>query len=807
MTAFIFVLLAGAALASSGAPIGSGSSVGRAYVIAGQVLDADSAKPMANVNVVLCLAAESTQITGCATDGDGVFRIEIRETNHYSLVASAVGFRPERVPVALAAPDTSIDVGRILLKRQVLPVRGVDVTAQAPAVTYEADRRVIDVSKLPIRGAATAVDVLEHVPSVKVEPDGTVLLRGEGFTLLIDGRPSPLDPSQALKQMPSSSIDKIEIITNPTAKYNPEGTNGIINIIMKKRRARGLSALGTMSLDTRLRASGSVLLGLRSRIADIFAGGGFTRGEFRSDDEWENRTFGPAETLVISSAGSRSSRQQSGSVQAGMELRPGPRDKVSLVGRYGALASRSDRTAWQTELHLPGDGDRQYSTIRTSRSAGEVYFVMADHVHSFDTTGHQLCAHADITGRNDESRSEYDELDSTGALTDGRISDEGGPSSNLNLSLEYTLPLREGSRLDAGIQNRNQQRAQNPRVSWYNPDADSFELDHVASHANRMTEHTYAAYATCSWDWGKLKLGPGLRGEVYQRTLDVTDSSAMYLAERADLFPSMNVSYGERGKLQAGASYSRRTQRPSAGSLLPFLVWRDRHNVGQGDTALKPEHTDSWEATCNMPFGTSSVNAEVYYRVTNDLIWGLTSLYQPDSSVLLSKSANIGSDRSLGAELAVDVSPFRWLNLNLRGDLHDSRVYGVPLAGEGEDGGPAWNASASASLQLPSAYWIVVSGGYSSPSVTFQSWMGGRFNMNVAVRKTLLNRALSINLRAWAFPNSESGTEGRDFYSRVIRRSDPLGVSLSLSYNFNNLRLGEKLRQGEGIEAEGFESQ
>jgi len=782
------------------------AAAAQAGVITGQVLDADSAKPMANVNVVLCLAAESTQITGCATDGDGVFRIEIRETNHYSLVASAVGFRPERVPVALAAPDTSIDVGRILLKRQVLPVRGVDVTAQAPAVTYEADRRVIDVSKLPIRGAATAVDVLEHVPSVKVEPDGTVLLRGEGFTLLVDGRPSPLEPSQALKQMPSAVIDKIEIITNPSAKYGPEGTGGIINVILKKRKARGLSALGTMSLDTRLRASGSLLLGLRSRKADIFAGGGFTRGDFRSDDEWESRAFGGSETLVISSAGSRSSRQQSGNVQAGMELRPGPRDKSSLVGRYGASASGSDRTAQQTEIHLPGDS-RQYSTIRTSRSDGDAYFVMADHVHSFDTTGHQLCAHADFTGRNGESRSEYDELDSAGALTDGRISEEGGPGSNLNLSLEYTLPLHGGNRLDAGIENRNQQRTTDPRVSWYNLDADSFELDHVASHAYRMTEHTYAAYATCSWDWGKLKLGPGLRGEIYQRTLDITDTSAMYSAERADLFPSMSVSYGERGRLQAGASYSRRTKRPSAGSLLPFLVWRDRHNAGQGDTALKPEHTDSWEATCNLPFGTSSVNAEVYYRVTNDLIRGVTSLYQPDSAVLFTRSTNIGSDRTFGAELVFDASPFRWLNLNLRGNLHDNRVFGAPLAGEGAVGGPAWSASASASLQLPAAYWIVISGGYSSPSITLQSWMGGRFNTNVAVRKTLLNRALSINVRAWAFPAWESGTEGKSFYSRAVRHSDPLGVSLSLSYNFNNLRFGEKLRQGEGIEAEGFESQ
>jgi len=784
--------------------VAAGSQAGE---IAGQVLDADSARPIANANVVLYLATDSNQITGCATDDRGMFRIEVRDTKRYSLVVSAIGFATERVPVLLAASDTSLDLGKLVLKQQLLPVKGVEVTARAPAVTYEADRRVIDVSKLPVRAGATAVEVLEQVPSVKVEPDGSVLLRGEGFTLLIDGRPSPLDPSQALKQMPSSSIDKIEIITNPSAKYSPEGSRGIVNLVLKKRKARALSALGTLNLDTRLRASGSVLLGLRSRIADIFAGGGFTRGEFRSDDEWENRTFGPADTLVISSVGSRSSRQQSGNVQAGMELRPSPRDKVSLVGRYGALASGSVRTASQTDLHLPGDSDRQYSTIRTTRSAGEVYFVMADHVHSFDTTGHELCAHADFTNRRDDSRSGYDELDSTGVLTDGRISDEGGPSSNLNLSLEYTLPLREGSRLDAGIQNRNHVSTQSPRVLWYNPEGDSFELDRAASHANRMTEHTYAAYATCSWDWGKLKLGPGLRGEVYQRTLDVTDSSATYSAGRADLFPSMSVSYGELGRLQAGASYSRRTQRPSAGSLLPFLVWRDRHNVGQGDTALKPEHTDSWEATCNMPFGTSSVNAEVYYRVTNDLIWGLTSLYEPDSSVLFSKSTNIGRDRTLGAELVVDVSPFRWLNLNLRGDLHDSRVYGVPLVGEGEDGGPAWSTSASASLQLPSAYWIVISSGYYSSSVTFQSWMGGRFNMNVAVRKTLLNRALSINLRAWAFPNSESGTEGRDYYSRVIRRSDPLGVSLSLSYNFNNLRLGQKLRQGEGIESGGLEGQ
>jgi hypothetical protein len=692
------------------------AAVAQAGVMTGQVLDADSSKPMANVNVVLCLSIDSTQITGTATDSSGRFRLEVRDSSRYSLVVSAVGYRTERLPVVLSAPGASLDVGRVLLKQQTLPMKGVDVTAQGPAVTYEADRRVIDVSKLPLAAAGTAVDVLERVPSVKVEPDGTVFLRGGSFTLLVDGRPSPLEPSQALKQMPSSIIDKVEIITNPSAKFNPEGTGGVINLILKKRRVRGLSALGTMNVDTRLRSGGSALLGLRSRIADIFAGGGFTRGEFRSDDEWENRTFGGAETLVISSAGLSSSHQQSGNVQAGMELRPGPKDKLNLVGRYGASASGSERSAWQTELRIPGDSGRQYSTTRTRRSDGDVHFAMADHAHSLDTTGHQLCVHADFTSRNGDSRSEYDELDSAGALTDGRISQAGGPSSNLNLSLEYTLPLRRGNRLDAGIENRNQQRTQNPRVSWYNQDVDSFDLDHVASHSSRMTEHIIAAYATCSWDWGKLKLGPGLRGEIYQRTLEITDTAATYRAERADLFPSMNVSYGERGKAQANASYSRRTERPSASSLMPFLVWEDRHNVGQGDTALQPEHTDSWEATCNLPFGTSSVNAEVYYRATSDLISGVASVYPLDSSVLFSRATNIGRDCTLGAELVVDASPFRWLNLNLRGDLHDDRVYGVPLGSEGSDGGPAWSVSASASLQLPSACWIILSGGYSSPS-------------------------------------------------------------------------------------------
>jgi len=777
----------------------------QAGVITGQVLDADSTKPMANVNCVLCLSSDSTQVTGTATDSGGRFRLEGRDSSRYALEVSAVGFRTERIPVILPAPGASLDLGKILLKQQALPMRGVEVTAQGPAVTYEADRRVIDVSKLPIAAAGTAVDVLEHVPSVRVDPEGNVLLRDQGFTLLIDGRPSPLEPSQALKQIPSTTIDKIEIITNPSARYSPEGTGGIINIILKKRRVRGFSALGNMNAGTGPRYNGNALLGLRSRIADVYAGGGFIRGEFHSNDEWESRTFGGSETLTLASAGSRSRYQQSGNGQAGLELRPGPRDKLSLVGRYGLTTSGSERKAWQTEIHMPGDSGRQYSTTRTGRGDGDFYFAMADHQRSFDTTGHQLVAHADFTSRNGDSRSEYDELDSAGALTDGRISEEGGPNSKLNLSLEYTLPLPRKNRFEAGIENRNQRSTQNPRVSWYNPGADSFELDHEASHSSRMTEHIIAAYATCSWDWRKLKFEPGLRGEFYQRTLDITDTAATYGAEHVDLFPSMNVSYGEPGRLQASASYSRRTTRPSAGSLRPFRTWSDRHHAGQGNPTLRPEHTNSWEATCNLPVGTGSIDAEVYYRTTSDLMWGVTSLYPSDSSVLFSTATNIGNDRTLGAGLVANANPYRWLNLNLRGNLHDYRVYGVPLGGQYSRGGISWNCFANASLQLPFGCWITLGGGYTGPSVKYQSWTGSNFNTNVAIRQTLLNRALSISLRAWTSSTMESRYEGTYFSNRTTTRYEPLNVSLALSYNFSNFRLSPKLRQGDGIEMEGFQ--
>jgi hypothetical protein len=233
----VVLCLAGVVAAQPGAGPKDGA-------IVGQVFDSDLTAPIEYANVVLYGLPESTQVTGTVTDRNGSFRLDGVKPGRYYVELSFIGYRDRTVKEIEVAAGAQFDLGRLVLEQKAIAVPGVEATAEKPAISYEVDKKVVDVSKLPNAASGTAVDALRNVPSVKVDIEDNVTLRGSSnFKVLIDGKPTLLDANEALKQTPAQTIDKIEIITNPSAKYEPDGAAGIINILLKKQQGRGISAL------------------------------------------------------------------------------------------------------------------------------------------------------------------------------------------------------------------------------------------------------------------------------------------------------------------------------------------------------------------------------------------------------------------------------------------------------------------------------------------------------------------------------------------------------------------------------------
>jgi outer membrane receptor protein involved in Fe transport len=425
----------------------------------------------------------------------------------------------------------------------------------------------------------------------------------------------------------------------------------------------------------------------------------------------------------------------------------------------------------------------------------------------FDTTGHKLTATAYFASNGGGSNSITTEQDSAGAdTTTGRRSEELGPMNRANLELGYTLPLRQKDKLEAGFESRLEGTNQELRVSLYDTTPRSWKPDSLSSHRYGGTQAIQALYATYSWSWRALGIQPGLRGEYGDRVITVADSANPWTMTKWDYFPSLHVTYGLGSGKQVTASYTRRIDRPDPWYLRPVEVWYDKRWVSIGNPELRPSYTNSWEVGCELPFGANFLSAEAYYRTTSDIVEWITKKYEPDSTVLLQTAANVGSDRSIGCEATANVSPFKWFTAYLTADVYHYREEATELGLDTPRTTIAWSSSANLTFRPATNTQVQLNGYYSGPSLSATTTSDGWLGANLAVKQSLLNRALSITLRLSNILGSRTQhwqTDGDGFRAVSAYQTEGLTVSLAVSYNFNDFKFDPKMRAGEGIEQEG----
>ena len=299
---------------------------------------------------------------------------------------------------------------------------------------------------------------------------------------------------------------------------------------------------------------------------------------------------------------------------------------------------------------------------------------------------------------------------------------------------------------------------------------------------------------------------PGLRGEYGNRVVTVADSVNPWTMIEWDLFPSMHVTYGLGSGRQVTASYSRRIDRPDEWYLRPVEVWYDQHWVSRGNPVLRPAYANSWEAGCELPFGANFMSAEAYYRTTSDMVEWVTKQYEPDPTVLLQTAENVGHDLSIGCEATLNVSPVKWFTAYLTGDVYHYREDANQEGLDTVRTTLAWSSSADLTFRPATNTQIQLNGYYSGPSITATTTSDGWLGANLAVKQSLLNRALSLTLRLNNVLGSKTQhwrTDGTGFRTITSYKTEGMTVSLALSYNFNNFKYNAKMRAGEGVEQEG----
>jgi len=777
-----------------------------AGMIVGQVVDAQLGSPLEYANVVLYGSEDNEQVAGSATNTDGMFRLMGVTPGIYRLEVSFMGYYPTTVDtVRVVSSEEGVRLGTIELERAVLVVEGVDVTSDKPAVEFKIDKKVINVSKHYTATSGTAVDVLENVPSVTVDVEGNVTLRGStNFTLLIDGRPTVLEPDDALQQIPANSIENIEIITNPSAKYDPSGIAGIINIIMKKQRAQGTNGIANANIGLDDKYGADFLLNHRMEKFNVYFGANYRDETFPGSIILENRTTSGDTTSFINSSGEMSWQRKFYGLRGGIDLYPGSRDVLSLSGRYGARDGGNSAVRDIVEWTEPGDTHNLYTSETSMDRGGNYYSLNTDYTHTFGVKEHNLKGHVMLSRRSGDEESTTELFDQNDLITYGVITREKGPSSRLRANLDYALPVFKTNALETGYQGSIDRTTDSTEMFEYDTLATEYVFMPQFSHTIEYDDNIHALYGIYKGEWGDFGYQAGLRGEYTYRFIELIGEDESFEIDRWDYFPTAHISYQPPHEHEVMVSYTRRIDRPRGWELEPFQTWMDAYNVRVGNPSLRPEYINSYELGYQKHFGRNFLSLEGYYRETENKVERVRSVY--DENIILHSVENVGTDYSFGAEAMIDWDVFKWLNVSLTGDIYDYRIEGTLYGEEFSRESFNWNTRVNATFRITSSTRLQLNNIYYSPSVSSQGRREGFFATNAAIRQDLWNRRLSATLQLrniFSTARHEFTSEGSNFYSYTeFSRKSPL-VMFTLTFNFNRYRSDrERDENGEEFEEE-----
>ncbi|HMU44488.1 MAG TPA: TonB-dependent receptor [Ignavibacteriaceae bacterium] len=769
-------------------------------MVAGRVLDNDSKAAIEYANIVLLSIQDSTVITGTVTDVNGQFRLGDISFGKYLLDVRFIGYQNQRFDIELTSEKRFANLGDIMIKPDALQLNDVVIEGERSPVSYQIDKKVIDVDKMQTVISGNAADVLQNVPSVTVDIDGNVSLRGSSnFTVLIDGRPSIISAQDALQQIPANSIQNIEIITNPSAKYNPEGTAGIINIILKKNQNLGLSGTINTNVGLNEKYGGDFLFQYKTSDITYVLGMDYNKRISPGTRLQENTYLFGSTTSFINSSGDTEWGRIGLGVRAGMEFNLGESEFINLMGRYGTRNGlRNFNSDFENWTNLDPSVST-YKSISTSDRVGDYAGANLTYIHKFEGKGHEIKTELNF-GYDNGDDSTITESISNGEVFYGQRTNEFGPSRSFQAKIDYTLPLTETRKFEAGYAGDLSNNDENNELLTYDTLSGVYQFQPLFSNLNKFKTNNQALYGIYSDQFGDFGIQGGFRSEYTYRSITLLNTDENFTIDRWDYFPTLHSSYKFSEGTQLMASYTRRIQRPRGWDLEPFITWIDANNVRVGNPDLLPELIDSYEAGVQTYLGSVSISAEVYHRFTNNKVDRIRSVYE--ENVSLNSVANIGKDFSTGSEFMFIFDLFKFWNVNAMANIYDYRIegvlYGEPFSRKSFN----WNSRLNNVFKLGVDTQLQLNLNYNSPTVSSQGTWEESYSADISAKQDFLEKMLSLTLQVqniFGTSNHAFSSSGPDFSTyNSFKRESPI-VMLSVRLNFNNYKPKKDPRTGEGM--------
>ena len=797
--------------------------------VKGRVVDKTTNVSVQYVNVTVSQKGSTKIIKGAITDEKGQFNISGLPLGDYTLTVAFIGYKTATRSFSISASKKSHNYTPIYISEDTQMLSEVTVKGQRQAIKLEIDRKSFDVSQEIINAGGAATDVLENIPSVEVDADGNISLRGNtSVEVWINGKASGLttdNRSEILEQLPAESIERIEVIDNPSAKFSAEGSAGIINIVLKKDRKAGYYGSLSASGSTRGKANTSFNINYSSPLIDAYANIGYRHRAQKGDTKSEQLSL--TSNTYQRYDGSQSSWGNNLFARAGLTWHVDPKDELTLSGMLMTGGRNSDNALPYHYGDIGATSDSYMMLRRTvSDESSHMFYVELNYRHSF-SDNHFIDFTVDFNKWKSDEDAVYQDStvyydDYTATEYSYQLRPQTLNNRRWEVKLDYSNTLTDNVKVEAGYQG-NFNHENSPQQSY---DGDTWDgssgLTEDRDFFNRFIYDLdiHAFYATLSLKFGKFGFMGGVRGEywkvntesyTWEQEYDATLRDEPFEKDYFELFPSAFLSYQITESQQLQLNYTRRLRRPWGGQLNSFKDTRDASIVSYGNPELTPEFSHSFSLNYLKTWTRHSLLLSAYYRPTSDVIQSIS--YESDADgTMYSTNMNVSKSLSTGLEMTLKNNIWRILDLSTSVNAYYYKLDGFSyeiddqtVSGNREENF-TWNARVQASVMLPYDMNVQLSGRYRSRRTVTQGYRKPNFSMDLGFKKSFLNKALTLAINCRDLLNSrrwKTYTGDSTFTRYQERQRNGRDVTFTLTWNFGNMKQKKsKTRQSSSSSSE-----
>lgn len=762
--------------------------------ISGIVIDSASGKAIEFANVVVLRAKDKHVVTGQTTNAKGMFLIENVPAGEYFLKYSLMGYQDiVSNKFVLSQKNQGYDAGTVRLCESRIKLSEVTVTSQKEVFNNSIDRKVYNVQQDIVSATGTVSDLLQNIPSIQVDVDGNVTLRGSSnMQILVDGKTSPLMQSSSadvLQQIPASSVEKIEVITNPSAKYKPDGTAGIINIVLKKDSNNGLNGSLGANVGNASRYSARANVNYKSGDLNLFGSYSIrkdTRYIYTSD---KRREIDSSTNVLMNydQSGTGFNRPLSHFIVTGFDYAPGSNDKMGISVNFRARKYTSNDFSL-INIVEGGAVSSNYNRDRIDYDQTTEGGINGYYQHNFSDDDHTLKIEFHGTSGFDQEDNRYTniyhapQVNTTFDNTLIRNMERTG-----ELSAEYHYKASDNLTIEAGYDGTFGRHDFPFSGEYFDTVSQKFVSDTEVTNHFLYHQTIHAVYGTIETELDKLGILAGLRFEKAFISSDLVSQNLIIPNDYFKVYPTLHLSYKLNELTELQLNYSLRANRPESDDMNPFSEYQNPRNLRAGNPKLKPEYIHSIEFGYQIQNDNFTIVPSIYFRQRYNAFTSVARMLN-DTTVLNTRE-NLSSDRSGGLELVLagNLGSIGTMNFSASGFYQEIDASNLGYSSKKSDF--SWTGSLNCTINIIKSLSLQVNSNYRSLRLTPQGESLPTYVVNFALRQELIEGKLSlVGTISNAFNSfkRENDVNTDILHQHTINRRDSRILMLGAVYNFGN---------------------